>query len=162
MWSFALTALEPGYTRPKLSHEPGHIEIENGRHPIIEVTSPQPFVPNTIKLGGASRPKQVILTGLNMGGKSSLSRATALIALMAQIGCYVPADSCTTSLFDGIYTRMGASDEIARGRSTFMVELSETSEILKMATPRSLVILDELGRGTSTSDGQVSTEDAPE
>lgn len=91
-----------------------------------------------------------------MNGKSSFSRSVALIALMAQVGCYVPADSCTTSLFDNILTRMGASDEIARGRSTFMVEMSECSEILKLASPRSLIILDELGRGTSTSDGQVS------
>ncbi|KAK4053862.1 Mismatch repair protein msh3 [Microbotryomycetes sp. JL201] len=153
LFSFAKTAASPGYTRPVISDVPGYIEIVEGRHPIVEVTSPNPFVPNSIRLGGKGH-KQMILTGLNMGGKSSFSRSVALIALMSQVGCYVPADSCTTSLFDAILTRMGASDEIARGRSTFMVEMSETSEILKMASPRSLVILDELGRGTSTNDGQ--------
>ncbi|KAM0792374.1 hypothetical protein ACM66B_005054 [Microbotryomycetes sp. NB124-2] len=153
LFSFAKTAAAPGYTRPVISEQPGYINIVEGRHPIVEVTSSNPFVPNSVKLGGDGH-KQMILTGLNMGGKSSFSRSVALIALMAQVGCYVPADSCTTSLFDAILTRMGASDEIARGRSTFMVEMSETSEILKMATPRSLVILDELGRGTSTNDGQ--------
>lgn len=146
---------------------------------MVEVLFSDPFVPNDVHLGGENT-KQMILTGappllrrlffnvltlqagLNMGGKSSLSRSVALIALMAQvrpevpvfankltfpppqIGSYVPAESCTTSLFDGIYTRMGATDELARGRSTFMVELSETSEILKLATPRSLLILDEV------------------
>ncbi|KAK4058784.1 Mismatch repair protein msh3 [Microbotryomycetes sp. JL221] len=153
LFSFAITATSPGYVRPQITNEAGYINIVEGRHPIVEITSSNPFVPNSVELGRNSK-KQMILTGLNMGGKSSFSRSVALIALMAQIGCYVPADSCTTSLFDAILTRMGASDEIARGRSTFMVEMSETSEILKMASPRSLVILDELGRGTSTNDGQ--------
>ncbi|KAL8292983.1 hypothetical protein RQP46_000677 [Phenoliferia psychrophenolica] len=154
LFSLALAATAPGYCRPSIVPEPGVLEIVQGRHPMVEVHLSAPFVPNDVSFGGDDGQRQMILTGLNMGGKSSLSRSVALIALMAQIGSYVPADSCTTSLFDGIFTRMGASDELARGRSTFMVELSETSEILKLATPRSLIILDELGRGTSTMDGQ--------
>ncbi|KAK4699369.1 DNA mismatch repair protein MSH3, partial [Phenoliferia sp. Uapishka_3] len=157
LFSLATAAASPGYCRPQITSEPGILDIVQGRHPMVEVTLSAPFVPNDVSFGGDDQ-KQMIVTGLNMGGKSSLSRSVALIALMAQIGSYVPADSCKTSLFDGIYTRlffsMGASDELARGRSTFMVELSETSEILKLATRRSLVILDELGRGTSTMDGQ--------
>ncbi|SCZ97612.1 BZ3500_MvSof-1268-A1-R1_Chr4-3g07297 [Microbotryum saponariae] len=153
LFSFAVTAIAPGYVRPTIVREPGFIKIVDGRHPVHEVLSSQPYVPSSIELGGTAT-KQMILTGINAGGKSSFSRSVALIALMAQIGSYVPAKECTTSLFDGIFTRMGAADEIGRGRSTFMVELSETSEILKLATCRSLVILDELGRGTSTNDGQ--------
>ncbi|KDE04280.1 hypothetical protein MVLG_05308 [Microbotryum lychnidis-dioicae p1A1 Lamole] len=153
LFSFAVTAIAPGYVRPTIVREPGFIKIVDGRHPVHEVLSSQPYVPSSIELGGTAT-KQIILTGINAGGKSSFSRSVALIALMAQIGSYVPAEECTTSLFDGIFTRMGAADEIGRGRSTFMVELSETSEILKLATRRSLVILDELGRGTSTNDGQ--------
>ncbi|SGY73537.1 BQ5605_C005g03301 [Microbotryum silenes-dioicae] len=153
LFSFAVTAIAPGYVRPTIVREPGFIKIVDGRHPVHEVLSSQPYVPSSIELGGTAT-KQMILTGINAGGKSSFSRSVALIALMAQIGSYVPAEECTTSLFDGIFTRMGAADEIGRGRSTFMVELSETSEILKLATRRSLVILDELGRGTSTNDGQ--------
>ncbi|GAA6006379.1 mismatch repair protein MSH3 [Rhodotorula paludigena] len=153
LFSLALVALSNNWTRPTIVDEPGRIDIAGGRHPIIETVSPNPFVPNDLSFGGGQR-KQMILTGLNMGGKSSLSRSVALIALLAQMGSFVPADSCTTSLFDGIYTRMGAADDVARGRSTFMVELSEASEILRLATARSLIILDELGRGTSTHDGQ--------
>ncbi|SCV69165.1 BQ2448_2185 [Microbotryum intermedium] len=153
LFSFAATASAPGYVRPSIVREPGLIKIVDGRHPVHEVLSSQPYVPSSIELGGSAT-KQMILTGINAGGKSSFSRSVALIALMAQVGSYVPAEECTTSLFDGIFTRMGAADEIGRGRSTFMVELSETSEILKLATCRSLVLLDELGRGTSTNDGQ--------
>uniref|UniRef100_A0A0K3CG19 DNA mismatch repair protein MSH3 n=1 Tax=Rhodotorula toruloides TaxID=5286 RepID=A0A0K3CG19_RHOTO len=153
LFGLALVALSNNWVRPTIVDEPGYIDFVDGRHPIIEDVSPEPFVPNSIKFGGGER-RQMVLTGLNMGGKSSLSRMIALIALLAQIGSFVPAESCTTSLFDGIYTRMGANDDVARGRSTFMVELTETSEILRLATPRSLLILDELGRGTSTNDGQ--------
>ncbi|GAA5863812.1 hypothetical protein JCM1840_005775 [Sporobolomyces johnsonii] len=153
LFSLATVALSSNYVRPTIVTEPGKLEIVDGRHPIIEAVSSEPFVPNSVEFGSGKR-HQMILTGLNMGGKSSLSKSIALIALMAQIGSYVPAESCVSSLFDGIYTRMGANDEIARGRSTFMVELTETSEILKLATPRSLIILDELGRGTSTNDGE--------
>ncbi|GAA5894851.1 hypothetical protein JCM6882_006693 [Rhodosporidiobolus microsporus] len=157
LFSLSVVALSSNWTRPTIVDEPGKLEIVDGRHPIIEAVSPNPFVPNSVEFGAGKR-HQMILTGLNMGGKSSLSRSIALIALLAQIGSYVPAESCTTSLFDGIYTRMGANDDLTRGRSTFMVELSETSEILRLATPRSLIILDELGRGTSTNDGVAIAE----
>ncbi|KAI5479614.1 DNA mismatch repair protein MSH3 [Pseudohyphozyma bogoriensis] len=153
LFSFATTANAPGYVRPEFVKTPGTLEIVGGRHPIVEALLDAPYVPNDVKFGDTS-PRQMILTGSNMGGKSSTSRMIALVALMSQIGSFVPADSVKTSTFDGIYTRMGASDDLARGRSTFMVELSETSEILKLATPRSLIVLDELGRGTSTHDGQ--------
>ncbi|GAA5822849.1 hypothetical protein JCM11251_004399 [Rhodosporidiobolus azoricus] len=157
LFSLSTVAFSSNWTRPDIVDEPGKLEIVDGRHPIIEAVSPNPFVPNSVEFGAGKR-HQLILTGLNMGGKSSLSRSIALIALLAQIGSYVPAESCTTSLFDGIYTRMGANDDLTRGRSTFMVELTETSEILRLATPRSLIILDELGRGTSTNDGVAIAE----
>ncbi|GAA5978239.1 hypothetical protein JCM10908_004283 [Rhodotorula pacifica] len=153
VFSLARVALANNWVRPDIADEAGVVDIVDGRHPIIEEISPQPFVPNTVRFGGKHR-KQMVLTGLNMGGKSSLSRSVALIALLAQIGSFVPAAECRISLFDSIFTRMGASDDVARGRSTFMVELTETSEILRLATARSLIILDELGRGTSTNDGQ--------
>ncbi|GAA5932860.1 mismatch repair protein MSH3 [Sporobolomyces koalae] len=154
LFSLALVALSFNYVRPEIVAEPGKLEITNGRHPIIEQVSSEAFVANSVRFGTEAKRKQMILTGLNMGGKSSLAKSIALIALMAQIGSYVPAEACVASLFDGIYTRMGAFDSLARGRSTFMVELTETSEILKLATSRSLIILDELGRGTSTNDGE--------
>ncbi|GAA6029240.1 hypothetical protein JCM8097_003582 [Rhodosporidiobolus ruineniae] len=155
--SLAVVALSSNWVRPNIVDEPGRLEIVAGRHPIIEAVSSQPFVPNSVEFGGG-KARQMVLTGLNMGGKSSLSRSIALIALLAQIGSFVPAEACTSSLFDGIYTRMGANDDMARGRSTFMAELSETSELLRLATPRSLIVLDELGRGTSTNDGQAIAE----
>ncbi|CAA7265435.1 unnamed protein product [Cyclocybe aegerita] len=149
--SLAQVALQLNYVRPEFTDD-NSLEIVDGRHPMIEIYSDTPHVPNSIKMGdGAARSK--IVTGPNMGGKSSCVRMIALIALMAQIGSYVPAASVKMGLLDSILTRMGASDDLARGRSTFMVEMSETSEILQMATNRSLVILDELGRGTSTFDG---------
>ncbi|GAA5830215.1 hypothetical protein JCM3766R1_002826 [Sporobolomyces carnicolor] len=154
LFSLALVALSHNYTKPKIVSEPGSLVIEQGRHPIIEQFSSEPFVPNSVSFGTEFNRKQMILTGLNMGGKSSLAKSIALIALMAQIGSFVPAEACTTSLFDGIYTRMGASDSIIQNRSTFMLELVETSEILKLASNRSLILLDELGRGTSTNDGE--------
>ncbi|GAA5986743.1 hypothetical protein JCM11641_007759 [Rhodosporidiobolus odoratus] len=156
LFSLAVVAISANWTRPTLVDEPGKLDIVGGRHPIIEAVSPNPFVPNDVSFGSGRR--SMVLTGLNMGGKSSLSRSIALIALLAQMGSFVPAESCISSLFDGIYTRMGANDDVARGRSTFMVELSETSEILRLASPRSLIILDELGRGTSTNDGQAIAE----
>lgn len=149
--SLAQVALQDGYVRPEFT-EDDVLDIVDGRHPMVEALRPDPFVPNTICLGGDS-PKSAIITGPNMGGKSSAVRMVALIAIMAQIGSYVPAKAARIGMCDGIITRMGASDELARGRSTFMVEMAETSEILSMATPKSLVILDELGRGTSTADG---------
>ncbi|KAI0691181.1 muts domain V-domain-containing protein [Cytidiella melzeri] len=146
--SLALVALREGYVRPQFSDE-DNMEIEAGRHPMVESLRDDPFVPNTIRM----RPRHKIITGPNMGGKSSAVRMIALCAIMAQVGSYVPATSMKIGMLDGILVRMGASDELARGRSTFMVELQETSEILQLATSRTLVILDELGRGTSTFDG---------
>ncbi|KAF9919211.1 Mismatch repair protein msh3, partial [Linnemannia zychae] len=135
------------------------IDIKNGRHPMVEqlLLASGSFVANDIQLGTnpATRTdeKTLILTGPNMGGKSCYIRTVALLCIMAQIGSYLPADSARVSMLDAVYTRMGASDNIFGHESTFMVELQETSDILKMATERSLVILDELGRGTSTLDG---------
>jgi len=149
--SLSHVALRDGYVRPEFS-EDDTLEIIEGRHPMVEALRTDPFVPNDVHMGGdVARNK--IITGPNMGGKSSSVRMVALIAIMAQIGSYVPAKSVKLSMLDGILTRMGASDELARGRSTFMVEMSETGEILQSATDKSLVILDELGRGTSTTDG---------
>ncbi|KAI3610488.1 dna mismatch repair protein msh3 [Moniliophthora roreri] len=147
--SLAQVAQKADYVRPTFTDD-NELEIIDGRHPMVEVLRTDPFVPNTVRMesGGA-----IIVTGPNMGGKSSLVRMVALISIMAQIGSYVPATSVKLGVVDAILTRMGAWDELMRGRSTFMVEMSETSEILKSATSRSLVILDELGRGTSTFDG---------
>ncbi|KAF8061576.1 DNA mismatch repair protein MSH3 [Lyophyllum atratum] len=149
--SLALVALQDNYVRPTFTDD-DTLEIVDGRHPMVESLRPDPFVPNTILMGGG-KPRSKIITGPNMGGKSSCVRMIALIAIMAQIGSYVPAASVKLGLLDSVLTRMGASDDLARGRSTFMVEMSETSEILHSATQNSLVILDELGRGTSTFDG---------
>lgn len=135
------------------------IDIKNGRHPMVEqlLLSSGNFVANDIQLGTnvvtGTDEKTIILTGPNMGGKSCYIRTVALLCIMAQIGSYLPADSARVSMLDAVYTRMGASDNIFGHESTFMVELQETSDILKMASERSLVILDELGRGTSTLDG---------
>ncbi|KAI0948577.1 hypothetical protein AcV7_009281 [Taiwanofungus camphoratus] len=149
--SLALVALQEGYVRPEFTQN-DTLEIVEGRHPMVEALRSDPFVPNSVSMG-AGRPKNKIITGPNMGGKSSVVRMVALCAIMAQIGSYVPTKFMKIGLLDGILTRMGASDELARGRSTFMVEMQETSDILQIATPRTLVILDELGRGTSTFDG---------
>ncbi|KDQ59554.1 hypothetical protein JAAARDRAFT_625109 [Jaapia argillacea MUCL 33604] len=149
--SLASVAVQPGYVRPKFT-EDDTLEIVEGRHPMVEALRSDPFVPNSVKMGDGE-PRSKIITGPNMGGKSSCVRMIALIAIMAQIGSYVPAKSVSMGMVDSILTRMGASDELAKGRSTFMVEMSETSDILEAATPKSLVILDELGRGTSTFDG---------
>ncbi|KAJ3864053.1 DNA mismatch repair protein MSH3 [Lentinula novae-zelandiae] len=150
--SLAQVGLQVDYTRPKFV-DTDQLEIMEGRHPMIELLRSDPFIPNTIRMGSQREPRSKIVTGPNMGGKSSSVRMVALIAIMAQIGCYVPAESVRMGMLDGVYTRMGAWDDIARGRSTFMVEMSETREILHSATKKSLVILDELGRGTSTFDG---------
>ncbi|KAK4615743.1 DNA mismatch repair protein MSH3 [Fulvia fulva] len=149
--SLAEVAQQPGYCKPTFTDTPG-ISIDQGRHPMVEQLLLDTFVPNDVKLS-ADATRTLLITGPNMGGKSSYVRSVALIAIMAQIGSYVPADSAELGLLDAVFTRMGAFDNMMKGESTFMVELGETSDILKQATPRSLVILDELGRGTSTHDG---------
>lgn len=149
--SLADVASQPGYCKPEFTEQIG-IDIDGGRHPMVEQLLLDAFVPNDVHLS-AQETRALLITGPNMGGKSSYVRSVALIAIMAQIGSYVPADSARLGLLDAVFTRMGAFDNMMKGESTFMVELSETSDILKQATPRSLIILDELGRGTSTHDG---------
>ncbi len=149
--SLAQVAEENRYVRPSLTEE-DRIEIKEGRHPVIEqMDLPEPFVPNDALLDQQNR--ILIITGPNMAGKSTYIRQVALIVIMAQMGSFVPAKEAEVGLVDRIFTRVGASDNIARGESTFMVEMKETAAILQGATPRSLVILDEIGRGTSTFDG---------
>lgn len=138
------------YCRPQLVMEPG-ISIHEGRHPVVERVLETPFVPNHLELDTSRR--MLIITGPNMGGKSTYMRQTALIVLLAQIGSFVPASSCRIGLVDRIFTRIGSSDDLAGGRSTFMVEMTETANILHNATDSSLVLMDEIGRGTSTYDG---------
>ena len=149
--SLAEVASQPGYCKPEFTDEVG-IDIEAGRHPMVEQLLLDAFVPNDVHLS-SEETRALLITGPNMGGKSSYVRSVALICIMAQIGSYVPADTARLGLLDAVFTRMGAFDNMIKGESTFMVELSETSDILKQATPRSLIILDELGRGTSTHDG---------
>lgn len=150
--SNAETAYRYNYRRPIITDE-DDIQIEEGRHPVIERTLDSGcFVPNDIHLNQTSD-EILIITGPNMAGKSTVLRQTALIVLMAQMGCYVPAESARIGIVDRIFTRVGAMDNLRRGQSTFMVEMSETANILNNASERSLVILDEIGRGTSTYDG---------
>ncbi|KAF2720309.1 hypothetical protein K431DRAFT_313491 [Polychaeton citri CBS 116435] len=149
--SLADIASQPGYCKPEFTDSIG-IDIEAGRHPMVEQILLDSFVPNDIHLSSEAT-RALLITGPNMGGKSSYVRSVALIAIMAQIGSYVPAGSARLGLLDAVFTRMGAFDNMLKGESTFMVELSETSDIIKQATPKSLIILDELGRGTSTHDG---------
>ncbi len=150
--SFADVSLRNQYVKPDITLD-GSIDIKSGRHPVVELMlTEEMFVPNDIYLDTKAN-RMSIITGPNMSGKSTYMRQTALIVLMAQIGCFVPADSAKISVVDKIFTRVGASDDLTSGQSTFMVEMSEVSDILKNATPDSLVILDEVGRGTSTFDG---------
>ncbi len=153
--AFAALAANRDYCRPALDGS-GDIEIVEGRHPVIEqmeiTGSSDRFVPNDLFLNGATH-SILIITGPNMGGKSTYLRQAALIVLMAQMGSFVPARSARLGLVDRIFTRIGAADNLARGRSTFMVEMTETAAILNTATPRSLILLDEVGRGTATYDG---------
>ncbi len=149
--SSAETSARRRYTKPVL-HDGDELEIIQGRHPVIEVFIDEPFVPNSIFLNN-STDRLLIITGPNMGGKSTVLRQTAIICILAQTGCFVPAERARLPLLDRIWTRVGASDDLTRGRSTFMVEMTETAAILHSATPRSLVLLDEIGRGTATFDG---------
>jgi DNA mismatch repair protein MutS len=145
-------AVENGYVRPKLDLG-NAIRVTNGRHPVVErVLDTGTYVPNDVDLSNDGA-KVMVLTGPNMAGKSTYIRQVAIITLMAQIGCFVPASDATIGLVDRIFTRVGLQDDLATGQSTFMVEMVETAAILNQATPRSLVILDEIGRGTSTYDG---------
>lgn len=147
---FTERAISLNLTCPQLSKNPG-IHIESGRHLVIEQTLDTPFIANNCHLTPEQR--LLIITGPNMGGKSTYMRQTALICLLATIGCFVPAKSATIGPIDRIFTRIGAADDLASGRSTFMVEMTETASILHNATEKSLVIMDEIGRGTSTFDG---------
>lgn len=152
--SLSKVAALPGYSKPTFlpSTNDPTISISAGRHPIAEHTLPNGYIPFTTTLSSPS-PLAHLITGPNMGGKSSFVRAVALLVLLAQVGSFVPADAMSLTLADAIHTRMGARDNLFAGESTFMVEVSETASILRSATPRSLVVLDELGRGTSTHDG---------
>jgi DNA mismatch repair protein MutS len=147
---FAARADALNWTAPELSDD-GGIRIERGRHPVVEQVRSDPFEPNDVRLDDARR--MLIITGPNMGGKSTYMRQTALIVLLAHIGSYVPAARAAIGPIDRIFTRIGAGDDLSRGQSTFMVEMSETANILHNATASSLVLMDEVGRGTSTYDG---------
>jgi DNA mismatch repair protein MSH6 len=163
--SLGQVAIQPGYSRPLIvdcspSTKPG-IEIIQGRHPCVDSThSGADFIPNDLVIGSRMKshdegnaPSVLLLSGPNMGGKSTILRQTCLIAILAQVGSFVPAERCALTPVDRIFTRLGASDRILCGQSTFFVELAETAAAAHGATRRSLVIMDELGRGTSTYDG---------
>ena len=150
--SLALVAEQNNYVRPKIN-EKGVIDIKEGRHPVVEKMIPNDmFISNDTYLND-KKDRIAIITGPNMAGKSTYMRQTALIVLMAQIGSFVPAAKADIGLVDRIFTRVGASDDLASGQSTFMVEMTEVANILRNATSKSLLILDEIGRGTSTFDG---------
>jgi len=149
--SFATVATLYGYTRPVVKDN-SIIRIEEGRHPMVERTMPGQYVPNDALLDDERR-RFVILTGPNMAGKSTFMRQTALIVLMAQMGSFVPAKSADIGIVDRVFTRVGAFDDLIRGQSTFMVEMIEVANILNSATSKSFILLDEMGRGTSTFDG---------
>jgi len=154
--SLATVANQPGYVKPTFV-DTTQLDIVGGRHPMVEQLLLDTYVPNDLHLSQEST-RALLVTGPNMGGKSSYVRSAALVAIMGQIGSYVPATSARLGMLDAVFTRMGAFDNMLKGESTFMVELNETSDILKSATPRSLIILDELGRGTSTFDGVAIAE----
>ena len=148
--NFARCANELDFCEPELSEKPG-IDIEDGRHPVVEQVLAEPFIPNNVSMDDDTR--LLIITGPNMGGKSTFMRQTAIITLLAHVGSYVPAKRAIIGPVDRIFTRIGASDDLAGGRSTFMVEMTETANILHNASANSLVLMDEVGRGTSTFDG---------
>ena len=150
--SFAEVSFQLNYHKPLLNDN-GEITIINSRHPVIEVINKsEPFVPNNLVMNNSEH-QVLIITGPNWSGKSTYLRQNALIVLMAQLGCFVPADEATIGIVDRIFTRIGASDDLTRGQSTFLMEMNETANIINYATQKSLVIVDELGRGTSTTDG---------
>jgi len=151
LYSISLLALSPGYTLPEIK-ENLEISIKGGRHPVVEENIDESFVPNDVLLD-CDKNQLLIITGPNMAGKSTYIRQVALLVIMAQMGSFIPADSACIGIVDKIFTRIGAQDEISKGQSTFMVEMSETADILNNLTGRSLLILDEIGRGTSTYDG---------
>jgi DNA mismatch repair protein MutS len=149
--AFARLAHERRYVRPEVNGS-SRLFIEDGRHPVVEeVATTEPFIPNSVDLGEEAR--IMIITGPNMAGKSTYIRQVALLTLLAQVGCFIPAKRAEIGIADRIFTRVGSGDDLTRGQSTFMVEMSETANILNNATSRSLVVLDEVGRGTSTYDG---------
>jgi DNA mismatch repair protein MutS len=149
--AYAESSVRHGYVRPMV--DSGEvIDVRNGRHPVVEKLGSEPFVPNDAVLDGGEN-RMLIITGPNMAGKSTYLRQVAIITLLAQAGCFVPADRAHVGVVDRIFTRVGAHDDLASGQSTFMVEMSETANILNNVSERSLVILDEIGRGTSTYDG---------
>jgi DNA mismatch repair protein MutS len=153
LFSFSQIAFENNYKRPEIN-DGFVLDIKNGRHPVIEKRLPigEEYIPNDVYLDNTDQ-QIIMITGPNMSGKSAILRQTALIVLMAQMGCFVPADSAKIGLIDKVFTRVGASDNISSGESTFMVEMNETASILNNISPRSLILLDEIGRGTSTYDG---------
>ena len=153
LFSFSQIASENNYNRPEIN-DGFVLDIKNSRHPVIEKRLPigEEYIPNDVYLDSTDQ-QIIMITGPNMSGKSAILRQTALIVLMAQMGCFVPADSAQIGLIDKVFTRVGASDNISSGESTFMVEMNETASILNNISPRSLILLDEIGRGTSTYDG---------
>ena len=150
--SFAIVSSKNNYTKPTINNKITHIQIVNGRHPVVEaMLNTGEFVPNDCSFNDSTQ--TILITGPNMAGKSTYMRQVAIITLMAHMGCFVPATSAEISIVDRIFTRVGATDELAFGQSTFMVEMNEVANILSNATTKSLIILDEVGRGTSTYDG---------
>ena len=150
-YSLAEASAKPGYVRPVFNHD-RNLRIESGRHPILEsVHSDTPYIANSVVMDPETN--VLIITGPNMGGKSTYMRQTVLILIMAQIGCYVPAKKCELPIFDKVFTRIGASDDLMAGQSTFMVEMNEANHALKNATKNSFILFDEIGRGTATYDG---------
>ena len=149
--AFALRAVQSQWSRPEFRHDAPIISVRNGRHPVVESVLNDGYVANHVELSHERR--LLVITGPNMGGKSTYMRQTAIIVILAYIGSYVPAEAATIGPIDRIFTRIGAADDLASGRSTFMVEMTETANILHNATPNSLVLMDEIGRGTSTFDG---------